>query len=198
MGKLKEKQQKKRQLLLETAFQLFTSKGINETTIQDIVKEAGIAKGTFYLYFKDKYDLVERLRRRKAAKLFEDAIYFSKHKACSNFVEQFLEIIDYIIDELSNNPELLRFIYKNLSMGAHHIELEQGHDEQAISIFELFKQHIQEENIALEDPDTTFFMIIELVGASCYNAILFEVPLPIEAFKPHLYRAIRQLLMVKE
>lgn len=36
------------------AFALFTQKGINDTSISDIAKKANMAKGTFYLYFKDK------------------------------------------------------------------------------------------------------------------------------------------------
>lgn len=197
MGNVKEKQQKKRQKLLETAFELFTSKGINETTIQDIAKEAGVAKGTFYLYFKDKYDLIDKLRRKKIAKLFEEAIRYSRECGYQDFVEQFILIIDYVIKELSLHPELLKFIYKNLSLGVQHLELEddqQGNN--TVSIFELFKQRVEEEKLPLKDPDTTFFMIIELVGATIYNSILFELPMPIDSFKPYLHEAIKKLLVV--
>ena len=47
-----------------------------KTSISDIVNEAGVAKGTFYLYFKDKYDLRDKLIAFKASQLFDDA-----HKA---------------------------------------------------------------------------------------------------------------------
>lgn len=195
MGNVKEKQEKKRQRLLETAFELFTSKGINETTIQDITREADVAKGTFYLYFKDKYDLIDKLRRKKAAKLFEDAIHYSRQQEFKNFTEQFLLIIDYTIVELNRHPELLKFIYKNLSLGAQYIELEDDKKEnQTISIFELFKQRVEEEKLPIKDPDTVFFMIIELVGGTSYSSILFDIPAPIETIKPHLSEAIRKLL----
>ena len=199
MGKIKENQQKKRQQLLETAFDLFTAKGINETTIQDIAKEAGVAKGTFYLYFKDKYDLIEKLRRKKTAKLFEDAVSFSRGFHYENFTEQFLIIIDYIIDELSSNKDLLKFIYKNLSMGMGiekiHIdtEAEKGKGSSS-SIYEIFEERVMQEGLGLKDPKTTLFMVIELVGSTCYNAILFDIPLPIEQFKPYLNAAVRKLL----
>lgn len=193
MGKIKEKQQKKRQMLLETAFNLFTSKGINETTIQDIAKEAGVAKGTFYLYFKDKYDLIEKLRNKKTANLLEEAIQYSKEKGYNNFTEQLLVMIDYIIDELSTNRDLLRFIYKNLSTGGYNIELK-GEEAGSTSIFDMFEQRALEDKMDLEDPKTVFFMIIELVGSTCYTSILMNVPLPIEEYKPHLYKAIKILL----
>ena len=41
----------KKQKLLSSAYKLFTTKGIKNTSIQDIVDSAEVAKGTFYLYF---------------------------------------------------------------------------------------------------------------------------------------------------
>ena len=61
MGKIDKNKQIKRESLLETAFRLFTSKGIQKTSISEIVEDAGVAKGTFYLYFKDKYDIRNKL-----------------------------------------------------------------------------------------------------------------------------------------
>ena len=54
MGRVDIKKQLKRDALMSSAFDLFTTQGFTETTIRDIVTRAGVAKGTFYLYFKDK------------------------------------------------------------------------------------------------------------------------------------------------
>ena len=61
MGKANLNKLQKRNALFQTAFDLFTNKGFAKTTISDIVNQAGLAKGTFYLYFKDKYDLRDKL-----------------------------------------------------------------------------------------------------------------------------------------
>ena len=66
MGKAEENKLKKRESLLNTAFELFTTKGIHDTSISDIVEKAGVAKGTFYLYFKDKYDINNKLVAHRA------------------------------------------------------------------------------------------------------------------------------------
>ena len=55
MGKVDDNKKLKMNTLLQTAFDLFTGKGFAKTTVSDIVNQAGLAKGTFYLYFKDKY-----------------------------------------------------------------------------------------------------------------------------------------------
>ena len=51
LSKIEEKKQIKKENLLSSAYNLFIKKGINDTSISDIVNEAGVAKGTFYLYF---------------------------------------------------------------------------------------------------------------------------------------------------
>ena len=61
MGKIEEKKRQKKEALLVSAFQLFTEKGIDNTSISEIAKNANMAKGTFYLYFKDKYAIQDCL-----------------------------------------------------------------------------------------------------------------------------------------
>ncbi|MBQ5360717.1 MAG: helix-turn-helix transcriptional regulator, partial [Lachnospiraceae bacterium] len=56
-GKAEANKKMKKDALLKTAFELFTDQGIHDTTISNIAEKAGVAKGTFYLYFKDKYDI---------------------------------------------------------------------------------------------------------------------------------------------
>ena len=67
MGKVERKKKEKKDALLNTAFELFTTKGIHKTSIADIVEKAGVAKGTFYLYFSDKYDIRNKLISHKAS-----------------------------------------------------------------------------------------------------------------------------------
>lgn len=50
--------------LMAAAAALFIAKGIEATTIDDIVLRAGVAKGTFYHYFATKTDVVLALRER--------------------------------------------------------------------------------------------------------------------------------------
>ncbi|MEB2310715.1 MAG: TetR/AcrR family transcriptional regulator [Sorangiineae bacterium] len=54
--------------ILTAARDLFAKRGYHQTTIDDIVAEAGVARGTFYLYFEDKraifVDLIDRFNAR--------------------------------------------------------------------------------------------------------------------------------------
>jgi AcrR family transcriptional regulator len=54
----------RRDEILDVAQQLFYRKGFEPTAIQDIIDNAGIAKGTFYHYFGSKLDLLDALIER--------------------------------------------------------------------------------------------------------------------------------------
>ena len=49
MSKIDLNKQNKRNSLLTNAYDLFVNQGFNKTTISDIAKHSGLAKGTFYL-----------------------------------------------------------------------------------------------------------------------------------------------------
>jgi AcrR family transcriptional regulator len=59
--KTEERKDGKRKLIFDTAARVFARKGYHETAVKDITLEAGISVGTFYLYFKNKEDLFEKL-----------------------------------------------------------------------------------------------------------------------------------------
>lgn len=50
--------------LMNAAEALFLDKGFDATTVSDIVKKAGVAKGTYYHYFSAKTDVLDALRTR--------------------------------------------------------------------------------------------------------------------------------------
>lgn len=187
----------KEQKLLDSAYSLFSKKGINNTSIQDIVDEAGVAKGTFYLYFKDKYDLQEVLIARKSQELFEKAINKLDKNILTNFSDQLVFVIDNVINQLNKNDGLIKLIYKDLSLGFYNKEISNIIDNDQIGIYNTFMKGIKENNVKLENPEITLYMIIELVSSTIFSSIIKKVPTPIDEFKPHLYKAIRILLNEK-
>ena len=193
----REKDPQKENRLLESAFKLFTEKGLKETSIQGIVYESNVAKGTFYLYFKDKYELRDILIEKKSKKLFSDAVDALRKNYIKSLDDQIIFIVNYIINELSKNTVLLKFISKNLSWGVYSKtvnKLYQNSENEEDGVYPLFLKGIKEQNIKLKNPDVTLYMIIELVSSTCFNSILYNEPLPIEQYKPFLYDAIRKLM----
>ena len=193
----REKDHEKENRLLESAFKLFTEKGIKNTSIQGIVDESNVAKGTFYLYFKDKYELRDILIEKKSKKLFTDALNELHKNYIQSIDDQIIFIVNYIINVLSKNTILLKFISKNLSWGVYSKtvnKIYQKKENDENSLYNLFIKGISEQNIKLKNPEVTLYMILELVSSTCFNSILYDEPVPIEEYKPYLYDAIRRLL----
>lgn len=178
--------------LLDIAFKLFNEKGITDTSIQEIVDNANVAKGTFYLYFKDKYEIRDILISRTATKLFNEAVELLNKNYIENFADQVIFVINYVIDELNKTPTLLKFISKNLSWGIYNQtvhKLCEDSENNPNGFYQLFLKSAKQ--YGLKDAEITLFMIVELVSSTCYHSILYSKPVNIEEFKPYLYDTIR-------
>src|SRR5215470_14442655 len=53
----------RRQAILDAALTVFAARGYEAARLDDVAAQAGVAKGTLYLCFKDKQDLFEELVR---------------------------------------------------------------------------------------------------------------------------------------
>ena len=187
----------KEQRILDQGFKLFTTQGIKNTSIQNIVDKANVAKGTFYLYFKDKYELRDIIIMKKSSKLFNNAIEKLQKTKITDFSDQIIFIIDSVIDELSKDKLLLQFISKDLGLGVFNktiVNLYSYNESQSNSLRSLFLNGVKSNNIKLENPDATLFMIIELVSSTCFTCILYNEPLSMKEFKPILYNEIKKMI----
>jgi AcrR family transcriptional regulator len=199
MGKLEINKLQKQTSLLNTAFDLFTTKGVNKTSIAEISKEAGIAKGTFYLYFKDKYDIRNKLISHESSKLFKNAAsaldeYCLMHEKELSFDDKIIFIIDHIINSLNSNKTLLMFISKNLSWGIFKEALTTNVSGNDINFKDVFYDMIHQDDMHLEDPEIMLFLIIEFISSTCYSSILYSEPADIGTIKPYLFKTVRNII----
>lgn len=194
MGKAEENKLQKRESLLNTAFNLFTTKGLHNTSISDIVEQAGVAKGTFYLYFKDKYDINNKLVIHRATRLFDEAYTRMKKAEIVGYRERLLFVIDDIIDALIKDKVLLMFISKNLGLGFTRYAMERNSLTEDTPIREATESLLADIGDDISEPRLMMYMIIELVGSSIYSAILYEQPVSIDVLKPHLYKTINGII----
>ncbi|MBQ1460329.1 MAG: TetR/AcrR family transcriptional regulator [Oscillospiraceae bacterium] len=190
MSRVEENKLLKKNNLMNTAFQLFTSQGLAKTSISDIVERAGVAKGTFYLYFKDKYDLHEKLVIHQSEQLFQHALEQSGYQNAETSADKLIAIIDDILYQLQKNSLLLQFINKNLSWGVFR---------RAINKWEPDYPAIFEEILGTSPADRKtleieVYTILELVGSTCHSVILNSDPVGLDTYLPYLHRSIRAIM----
>lgn len=193
MGKIDENKKKKKEALFNTAYELFTTKGITSTTISDIVEKAKVAKGTFYLYFKDKYDIKNKLVAHKTQELFDAAGLALSEARIHGLEDQMIFLIDHLINHLKDDRALLNFISKNLVMGALRSALLTGENSDR-EIYNHFLELVAADDYEYKDVDVMLFTIVELAGSAGYNSMMYEEPIPIDDYKPFLYRTVRLII----
>ena len=134
--------------------------------------------------------------KKNLGKLVADAVQALKKTDRVDFEDQIICIIEHIIDALNKNHLLLKFISKNLSLGIYNQAMNKIADlpYDDGSIFSIFMHGVEKNNIKLKCPEATLFMIIELASSTSFNSILYNMPLPIEEFKPILFEEIKKLL----
>ncbi len=79
MRVIKEAEERKNEIL-DVAERLFTVKGFDYTTTNDILKEIGIARGTLYYHFRSKEDILDAMIDRITERLIIEATSIAKNK----------------------------------------------------------------------------------------------------------------------
>ncbi|MBC5744089.1 TetR/AcrR family transcriptional regulator [Lachnospiraceae bacterium MD308] len=101
-----------RQTIMDAAWDLFYKKGYENTTINDIIRQAGTSKGGFYYYFRAKDELLNSLYS------FFDQEYEKFYKTMDKSLNSLIQLkqlgqyVSYFI-EGNVSPEFLCALYKS-------------------------------------------------------------------------------------
>ncbi|MDR2815606.1 MAG: TetR/AcrR family transcriptional regulator [Proteiniphilum sp.] len=85
----------KRQLIMDTAMQLFAEEGYAHTSIDKIATQAGIAKGLVYTYFENKEDLLRQIFLTGVRKVLEAGLFQGEltNESLIDNIEKMFDII---------------------------------------------------------------------------------------------------------
>lgn len=185
MDKIVQKKNEKYQNLISAAFDLFESNGIASVSIDDIVKRAGVAKGTFYLYFKDKLDLISKVILKKAAEYMLSDAEINDINSESEFNKHIKTYIDLLVDFLQKNKTLTLLIDKNVHVCVNAvIENREGMIKE---LYEKILEYFEKLGFAPHEIEVKMYLCIDLIVSSCCNAIIRGKPYSLNEVKPHLY-----------
>jgi AcrR family transcriptional regulator len=95
--------QARRKQVLRHAKHIFARKGYHRTNVADIIGRAGIARGTFYLYFQNKKDLFEELLEQVLTELSSRILRLRVGLDSPDPVEQLRanlrRVVTYVLEE---------------------------------------------------------------------------------------------------
>lgn len=105
--KVAQKQQEKQQALVRAAVALFGDKGYHKTSIKDIACAAGVATGTFYLYFPKKEALLAALVEEFYQRLLE-SIHQKRKEAGGDIKGKLVSSMQTVLQFFGDHSRLAR------------------------------------------------------------------------------------------
>lgn len=169
----------KRELLIQSAKKEFSRVPLSEASIANIIKSAGIPRGSFYQYFEDKEDVFYYLLMKHAEeKRKEFAVIMNQNKG-----DLFATIIDafeiIIKDEV--NYKFLKNTFLHLTHKTESIFAKSFHDYGLDKPFDQMSVLIDQSNLNVED-EKELFHLFRMVTTITFQNIVdkFALDLPIE------------------
>lgn len=192
---LRRQQEEKREHLLRSAYELFLEKGVSKTSVDDIAKRAGTAKGTFYLYFRDKLQAWEAVVMQISNVVLTKAKKELEQKNIPDMVDRILFVADYIIEYFRAHTDVLCMVQRNFSWPMLFRQMQQAEDNTLWQMLEQCFCSPYLSRYTMEEAYRMMFVIVEMVGSISYTSIIHNQPAPIDCMKPILFRSIRKILM---
>ena len=185
----------KRSKILDAANHLFLNGSVADTAIDDVVGLAGVAKGTFYLYFRDKYDLLDQIVVRRALEIFTQSVGQLQSSAARRDMtaaEQIIYLADAIIAYLQTHKKEAALLDKRFSVCFSSVDASQNAQftEAASYLTALLTPHGGTEEQARQ----TLYLLGNMILYAACDAVLGEKPYTVEQIRPMLHSMIRTVL----
>jgi AcrR family transcriptional regulator len=183
---------------LDTARQLFFEKGYEKTSVNDIIEKVGVAKGTFYHYFKSKEDLLDQLVNHfteKSVSKVGEMMERRDMNALERMNHFFISIRNLKVEKKELMKMLMRFMYKDENLILRHKIFKQSIALLTPPFSEIIKQGVQEGYFNPEDPQEAAEIIFMM--SRNMNEIVVDLLLQVEE-KPGNIDKIEQKIKVFE
>lgn len=174
--KTKEEAEKTREAILDAAVEIFSGKGVTNTSLEEIAKASAVTRGAIYWHFKNKNDIFDALHDRLYQPVTE-LILQDLEKDHPQPLRQMEELCIQLLLELEHNPQKRQALNLFLIKCNYSGELEsyqERHEAQKDENFKLFSRYFEKAKrkhvlAANADPETL------TLALSCYmKGILLE------------------------
>ena len=113
MEKKKSARCQKRKKIIDKAWELFAKNGYEETKVEDITKDLGISKGSFYTYFATKEELLYEVLEKIKKEIIENLENINVNQTPKKVLEDYVKAKMNSAVQLLNNMRL-NIVEKNV------------------------------------------------------------------------------------
>jgi AcrR family transcriptional regulator len=182
-GKRDINRRKRVQDLIDAGLSLFLERGIEAVTIDEVAREAGMAKGNFYRYFRDKADLVEAViepvasTTREAVQACDDRLREADGR--DDAVAAYGELGNRLIGTLAMHPDAMCLYLQERRAPATTArqaisDLATDLDDRAITLSQVA---VDRQLVAISDPRVSAVAVLGAVEALALASVRNQVQL---------------------
>jgi AcrR family transcriptional regulator len=142
----------RRSNIIDMSAQLFLSNGYEETSVNTIVEKLGVAKGTFYHYFKSKEEILEAVLENYLSSYAEGIKKALENKHINGY-EKLMLVLRSILSNNQGPEHLTKHVEDNKNARLHQMMDEMFYEKFNPIIVEVLKQGIDEGIFKVDHPE---------------------------------------------
>ena len=162
----------RKEQILVAARKVFREKGYDSSTISDIVEEAGVAQGTFYLYFQSKKAAVLALAQTFTEELTKRLSEANDPKM--TFEDRLRMLVRTLFDIGRRNPDICRLIHvgaESVAQEVHESNVGRSTDAAVVNMFRDASEAGEMEDI---DPEIAARVLVRMLPGCIQEAFVFS------------------------
>lgn len=161
----------RREEILAAGERVIRARGPERATIDEVVAAAGIAKGTFYLYFRSKADLLAALRSRFAELVVAAASIEAQPERSGEWPARARHLVEVIADTHLENADLYRALFAESASGGMSGAEEQWSDEIVRRLTRFIEAGVAADAFAVADAEATALLFFHAVHGLVHEAL---------------------------
>lgn len=158
----KDPEERKKEIMI-AAYQLFATKGFEETSVSDIVKKVGVAQGLFYYYFKSKEQILEAVLEQYSGELVQKIDQIASDVS-QNALEKIQAIFDAFFDFGDFDDQMVSYAHRPENTEMHQRFMFQTIKKVLPGLTEVVKQGVREGLFETPYPEDTAGVLIMGIG----------------------------------
>lgn len=162
----------KQEVLISAAKREFSRVSLNEASISNIIKDAGIPRGSFYQYFEDKEDvfffLLDEYSKRNYER-FNSIIIMNNGDLIESFIDWFKSIL--LLMEEPENRQFLKNAFLNMNYKIEKTITQNMYDEKVKSRYLGIASSITTENLNVINEEEVYHIIKMMLAVTLQNLV---------------------------
>lgn len=177
MSRIVKEYDERRTEFLDVAQELFYSKGYEQTSVQEIIRRVGVAKGTFYHYFASKSELLDALVERMLTEtmaMVEPIIADENLNAIQKFENYFARVNSWKAANRDYVLEIARALYHDENVLLRTRLRSYGQTVISERFARVIQQGISEGLFDVSEPEHTAQIILAM-GQACADSMIEQL-----------------------